>query len=159
MLRAKTDFRVSVSLGSDATPVPATARFRGVSSFRDCARRKSLRVNLRGKTPRRLSRGAASDKFLLVSMCYDDRYVKTALVSSMASKLELFPLARAYVRLVVENPFDEDDPRRRWENEGLYLLVDDPSPPPSDPPRDSPPSCDEETTPGDRRNPSREHRT
>ena len=126
MLRAKTDFRVSVSLGSDATPVSATARFRGVSSFRDCARRKSLRVNLRGKTPRRLSRGAASDKFLLVSMCYDDRYVKTALVSSMASKLELFPLARAYVRLVVENPFDEDDPRRRWENEGLYLLVDDP---------------------------------
>ena len=83
-------------------------------------------MNLRGKTPRRLSRGAASDKFLLVSMCYDDRYVKTALVSSMASKLELFPLARAYVRLVVENPFDEDDPRRRWENEGLYLLVDDP---------------------------------
>ena len=127
MLAAKTDFRVSVGLGSDARAAPAVARFRGVSSFRDCARRKSLRVNLRGKTSRRLARGAASDKFLLVSMCYDDRYVKTALVSTMAAKLGLFPLSRAYVRLAVENPSAaEDDPRRRWENEGLYLLMDDP---------------------------------
>ena len=65
----------------------AEIKFRGVSSFRDCVR-KSLRVNLKGKTWRRLSPGLASDKFLLVSMCYDDRYVKTARVLKMVSFFE-----------------------------------------------------------------------
>ena len=78
---AKKKMSLAVELGSGAfvDGARATAKFRGVSSFRDCAR-KSLRVNLKGKTWRRLSPGAASDKFLLVSMCYDDRYLKTARV-------------------------------------------------------------------------------
>ena len=64
----------------------AEARFRGVSSFRDCRKRKSLKIEL--SKPVRLMRGALSDKFLLISMCIDDRYVKSVhLVLSMAKKL------------------------------------------------------------------------
>jgi hypothetical protein len=87
-----------------ATPLRAKAKFRGVSSFRDCVRRKSLKVNVKGKTKLRLARGAASDRFLLISMCYDDRYLKTALVAGMAAELDVFPHAYGYVRLLVENP-------------------------------------------------------
>ena len=87
-----------------ATPLRAKAKFRGVSSFRDCVRRKSLKVNVKGKTKLRLARGAASDRFLLISMCYDDRYLKTALIAGMAAELDVFPHAYGYVRLLVENP-------------------------------------------------------
>ena len=51
-----------------------------------------------------LAPGSASDRFLLISMCYDDRYLKTALVGGMAAELELFPHAFSYVRLITENP-------------------------------------------------------
>ena len=125
MLWAKTDMELGVRLGEASAAIPATARFRGVSSFRDCERRKSLRVNLEGGDARRLARGAASDEFLLVSMCYDDRYVKTKLVASLASEVGLFPHESAYVRVLVENPGAEKEDSR-WENEGLYLLMDDP---------------------------------
>jgi hypothetical protein len=85
MLEAKKKMTAAVELGSgDGVGIAAEIKFRGVSSFRDCVR-KSLRVNLQGKTWRRLSPGLASDKFLLVSMCYDDRYVKTARVLKMVS--------------------------------------------------------------------------
>ena len=125
MLWAKTDMELGVRLGEASAAIPATARFRGVSSFRDCERRKSLRVNLEGGDARRLARGAASDEFLLVSMCYDDRYVKTKLGASLASEVGLFPHESAYVRVLVENPGAEKEDSR-WENEGLYLLMDDP---------------------------------
>jgi len=65
------------------------AGFRGVSSFRDCPRRKSLKVNLKGSKAVRLAPGSASDRFLLISMCYDDRYLKTALVSAMVGRCRL----------------------------------------------------------------------
>ena len=85
MLEAKKKMTAAVELVSgDGVGIAAEIKFRGVSSFRDCVR-KSLRVNLQGKTWRRLSPGLASDKFLLVSMCYDDRYVKTARVLKMVS--------------------------------------------------------------------------
>ena len=85
MLEAKKKMTAAVELGSgDGVGIAAEIKFRGVSSFRDCVR-KSLRVNLQGKTWRRLSPGLASDKFLLVSMCYDDRYVKTTRVLKMVS--------------------------------------------------------------------------
>ena len=69
MVAAKRKMSLAVELGSAdfVDGARATAKFRGRSSFRDCVR-KSLRVNLKGKTWRRLSPGAASDKFLLVSI-------------------------------------------------------------------------------------------
>ena len=66
-------------------------------------------------------RGALSDKFLLISMCIDDRYVKTYLVLSMAKKLGLFPHAIRYVRLRIRTRG-----RRGIEHGGLYLLMDEP---------------------------------
>jgi hypothetical protein len=58
-------------------------------------------------------------------MCYDDRYLKTRLVTAMARQLGVFPHAARYVRLVLENPFLAGDDR--FENVGLYLLMDDPT--------------------------------
>ena len=82
MVEAKKDMRLSVILGNGGgleggddrfgvaasetsgpgivSPIPATASFRGVSSFRDCVRRKSLKVNLKGSARRRLAPGSAS---------------------------------------------------------------------------------------------------
>ena len=113
-----------------APPLDATVRFRGVSSLRDCARRKSMKVNLKGQGRFRLAPGSAGDEFLLISMCYDDRYVKSKLVFSLAKRLGAFPHAARYVRVLIENPLrpassDGRDPV--FENEGLYLLVDDPA--------------------------------
>ena len=124
MVAAKRKMSLAVELGSGdfVDGARATAKFRGRSSFRDCVR-KSLRVNLKGKTWRRLSPGAASDKFLLVSMCYDDRYLKTARVLKMAKAVGAFPHATPrYVRLLVENRGEG-----RVENHGLYLLMADPT--------------------------------
>ena len=147
-VRAKEDMKLSVQFGdaslvdseregnnlSNGTvrnpplPIKAKARFRGVSSLRDCKKRKSLRVNLNGKTKVRLAPGSSSDKFLLISMCYDDRYVKTKLVLELAKQLGVFPHTARYVRLLIENPLAVVgvDGKRNYENGGLYLLVDDP---------------------------------
>ena len=119
-----------VKNGALAPPLDATVRFRGVSSLRDCARRKSMKVNLKGQGRFRLAPGSAGDAFLLISMCYDDRYVKSKLVFSLAKRLGAFPHAARYVRVLIENPLrpassDGRDPV--VENEGLYLLVDDPA--------------------------------
>jgi len=134
---------VRASDAEASTPLAAKVRFRGVSSLRDCARRKSMKVNLRGQGRFRLAPGSAGDEFLLISMCYDDRYVKSKLVFSLAKRLGAFPHAARYVRVLIENPLavrrektpsrdddDDDDAVVKTtpvlENEGLYLLVDDP---------------------------------
>jgi len=118
MVVSKSPFALSVRF--DRGPrLRAEARFRGVSSFRDCRKRKSLKIEL--SKPVRLMRGALSDKFLLISMCIDDRYVKTYLVLSMAKKLGLFPHAIRYVRLRIRTRG-----RRGIEHGGLYLLMDEP---------------------------------
>ena len=119
MMRSKVEFPLAVSF-DEGRSLRAKAKFRGVSSFRDCQRRKSLSVTLRGDGVR-LMTGSLGTKFLLVSMCYDDRYVKTFLVLSMAKKLGLFPLAFRYVRLKVRTI-----PGGQTEHEGLYLMMDDP---------------------------------
>ena len=134
---------VRASDAEASIPLAAKVRFRGVSSLRDCARRKSMKVNLRGRGRFRLAPGSAGDEFLLISMCYDDRYVKSKLVFSLAKRLGAFPHAARYVRVLIENPLavrrektpprddDVDDAVVKkktpvLENEGLYLLVDDP---------------------------------
>ena len=109
-------------------PLPAKVRFRGVSSLRDCARRKSMKVNVKGHGRFRLAPGSAGDRFLLISMCYDDRYVKSKLVFSLAKRLGAFPHAARYVRVLIENPLvASNETAPVLENEGLYLLVDDPA--------------------------------
>ena len=137
---------VRASDAEASIPLAAKVRFRGVSSLRDCARRKSMKVNLRGRGRFRLAPGSAGDEFLLISMCYDDRYVKSKLVFSLAKRLGAFPHAARYVRVLIENPLvgsvrrektpwrdddDDADVKKKkktpvLENEGLYLLVDDP---------------------------------
>jgi len=120
MVRSKDDFPLSISF-DDGRQMQAKARFRGVSSFRDCEHRKSLSVTLDDGEGVRLSKNSLSNKFLLISMCYDDRYVKTFLVLSMAKKLGLFPYELRYVRLKLRTRGEEE-----VENLGLYLLMDDP---------------------------------
>ena len=95
---------VRASDAEASIPLAAKVRFRGVSSLRDCARRKSMKVNLRGRGRFRLAPGSAGDEFLLISMCYDDRYVKSKLVFSLAKRLGAFPHAARYVRVLIENP-------------------------------------------------------
>ena len=98
----------------------ATAKFHGTSTFRDCERRKSMKINLDGTKKIRLGLTAESDKFLLISLCYDDRYVKSWLMYSLLRRLGLFEdLEFRYVRLFVET----NDVR---ESEGLYLLIENP---------------------------------
>ena len=47
-MRAKSKFALAVRF-DEGPRLRATARFRGVSSFRDCERRKSLTVELDGR--------------------------------------------------------------------------------------------------------------
>ena len=84
---------VRASDAEASTPLAAKVRFRGVSSLRDCARRKSMKVNLRGRGRFRLAPGSAGDEFLLISMCYDDRYVVRARVP-LAKRLGAFRTPR-----------------------------------------------------------------
>ena len=119
MMRAKSKFALAVRF-DEGPRLRATARFRGVSSFRDCERRKSLTVELDGRGVR-LMPGSFGTKFLLISLCIDDRYVKTHLVLSMAKALGTFPHAFRYVRLKVRTRG-----QKRVEHSGLYLLMDDP---------------------------------
>ena len=98
----------------------AIAKFHGTSTFRDCERRKSMKINLRGDERIKLGVDAESDQFLLISLCYDDRYVKSWLMYSLLRHLGLFEdLAFRYVRLFVET-------NNVRESEGLYLLVENP---------------------------------
>ena len=119
MMRAKSKFALAVRF-DEGPRLRATARFRGVSSFRDCERRKSLTVELDGRGVR-LMPGSFGTKFLLISLCIDDRYVKTHLVLSMAKALGTFPHAFRYVRLKIRTRG-----QKRVEHSGLYLLMDDP---------------------------------
>jgi hypothetical protein len=59
--------------------------------------------------------GVAGDKFLLVSMCFDDRYTKTALGYSIAHDLGQFPLQWRFVRLLIDDV-----------DQGAYLQLEHP---------------------------------
>ena len=121
MLASKEEFDLSLRFDEGAR-IRATARFRGVSSFRDCKRRKSLTITLaNGDQGFRLMPGSLSDKIFLISLCVDDRYVKTHLVLSMAKKLGLFPHTFRYVRLKLRTRGEQ-----KFEQLGIYLLMDSP---------------------------------
>ena len=97
----------------------AEGQFRGTSTFRDCERRKPMKINLEGKEKIKLGVNSKSDKFLLISLCYDDRYVKSYFMYSLLRKIGLFDLEKRYVRIFVET-------NNVTESEGLYLLIEDP---------------------------------
>ena len=110
---------LTLSFGTGA-PISTSAHFRGVSSFRDCASRKSLTVNLVGSHARRLQPGSATDRLFLISMCADDRYVKTQLANTLASMAGVYRVPQRYVRLLIAHTNGTS------ENLGVYLLLEDP---------------------------------
>ena len=110
---------MSVRFGSGSA-IRAEGHFRGVSSFRDCALRKSVNVKLLGSRARRLQPGSATDRFFLISMCADDHYVKTQFVNTLAKKVGVYRVPQRYVRVLVQHS------NSTVENLGVYLLIEDP---------------------------------
>jgi hypothetical protein len=119
LLASKGPMNMSVQFGA-GTPIRASGHFRGVSSFRDCASRKSLNVKLSGSRARRLQPGSATDRIFLISMCADDAYVKTELVNTLARRVGVYRVPQRYVRLLVSHA------NGTVENVGVYLLLEDP---------------------------------
>ncbi len=109
---SKEDFRLHVRLGT-GTPLPARAHFRGQTSL--ACERKSYFVEIDGSAPRRFLPGAASDRFLLISMCKDNAYFGQVFGDRLMARMELFPLHLGYVRLRVDRA-----------NQGVYLLLEHP---------------------------------
>jgi len=101
MLHACLDLqKCVVKLGELSEEISATAHFRGKGSL-DCDR-KSLTVDLKGKKSRRIMPDAAGDKFILLSMCFDDRYSKTGFAYTIMAHYGLFPLNWRYVKLIID---------------------------------------------------------
>ena len=110
---------LSIALGAGG-PIRSSAHFRGVSSFRDCARRKSLAVKMSGPRARRLQPGSATDHIFLISMCADDRYVKTQASNSMARLAGVYRVPQRYVKVQLSHA------NGTVESLGIYLLMEDP---------------------------------
>jgi hypothetical protein len=119
LLASKASMNFSVQFGA-GTPIHASGHFRGVSSFRDCASRKSLTVKLSGSRARRLQPSSATDRIFFISMCADDHYVKTQLVNTLAAHVGVYRVPQRYVRLLVSHA------NATVENVGVYLLLEDP---------------------------------
>lgn len=140
LLLSKTRMNMSIAFGA-GTPIRASAHFRvrvlvwlsrlfscanrqnarqGVSSFRDCALRKSLALKLSGSRSRRLQPGSATDHIFLISLCADDRYVKTQASNSMARTAGVYRVPQRYVRMQLSRA------NGTVESLGVYLLMEDP---------------------------------
>jgi hypothetical protein len=111
--------RMNVSLGAGA-PISAAGHFRGVSSFRDCTRRKSLTIKLAGSKARRVQPGSATSHLYLISMCVDHGYIKTHLANTLARFTGVYRLPQRYVRVVLAHS------NATLESLGVYLLIEDP---------------------------------
>jgi hypothetical protein len=107
---SKRDFRVSVKIG-DADPVPATAHLRGHGSLR--CDRKSYAINLDGNDKRHILPGAATDEFLLNSMCWDGSYAHNFTAYPLLQKMGLFPPKFDLTEVVVHG-----------ETRGVYFMVE-----------------------------------
>ena len=119
LVLAKEPMNLSIAFGAGA-PIRSGAHFRGVSSFRDCARRKSLAVKMSGPRARRLQPGSATDHIFLISMCADDRYVKTQFSNSMARLAGVYRVPQRYVKVQLNHA------NGTVESLGIYLLMEDP---------------------------------
>jgi hypothetical protein len=80
----------------------------------DCER-KSLSLNLTDDVARQWLPGSGTDKFLLVSMCKDDRYITQFTANQLMAELGLFAPRFRMVELVISG-----------ESQGVYLLVEKP---------------------------------
>ena len=114
---AKGDMNVTVVLGTGVAR-PATLHFHGFSSFRTCAR-KSMTVHLRGEHNVRLQPKSSGDRFLLISMCEDDRYIKTHLVETLFSALGVYRFPHRYVSVAVRHA------NSSVQQLALYLMTED----------------------------------
>ena len=106
------EFEGGVRIGPSDV-LDATLHFRGHTSL-ECER-KSLHVNLKGDPHRRTQPGTASDRFLLISMCKDDRYHQQAFADRLMRELGMFPLAFRFVRVRIDD-----------ENAGIFFQLDEP---------------------------------
>jgi hypothetical protein len=106
--KSKEEFTTSVTLGV-GLPIPAMAHFHGQGTM-NCVR-KSITVELDGPR-RRLLPDFASDRFILISMCQDDRYFGQVFGNHLLAALGLFPSRFKHVRLRVNGV-----------NKGVYMLV------------------------------------
>jgi hypothetical protein len=109
----RTPFRASVELGDDWGEAPAEVRLRGQSTI-DCDR-KSYSLNLDTGHRRPLTDRVASDEFMLLSLCLDRGFVRTASMLDLLDQMDLFPVGSRLVRLELDG-----------EPAGIYLLVERP---------------------------------
>ena len=108
--KSQDDFKLAIQLGK-AEPVKADAHLRGQTSL-DC-KRKSFNVNLNKNRGRHILPESATDEFLLISMCKDDRYFQQYTANILAREMGLFPMRFGLVELFVEE-----------ETWGVYLLLE-----------------------------------
>ena len=106
--KSKADFTTSVTLGV-GLPITAVAHLHGQGTM-NCAR-KSITVELDGPR-RRLMPELASDRFILISMCQDERYFGQVFGNHLLAGLGLFPSRFKHVRLRIDGV-----------NKGIYMLV------------------------------------
>ncbi len=108
---SRTDFSLSIRIGVGEELLPARAHFRGHTTF-SCERR-NYTLNLNGMRPRNALEGSVTDEFFLLSLCFDDRYVRQHTVLQIWKQLGLFPFEFRYVELTIDG-----------ESRGVYLLVE-----------------------------------
>jgi hypothetical protein len=110
---SKEPFAAQVRMQADEQPISAKVKLRGQSSLA-CSRR-NYAINLTGKEPYPLMKGAASDEFFLISLCLDNRYINQYTANQLMGQLGLFPFHFQWVELRIEQ-----------KSRGLYLLLEKP---------------------------------
>ena len=116
---AKSAMNATVALGNNQ-PMKASLHFHGFSSFRTCAR-KSMTVHLHGERELAIQPRSTGDTFVLISMCEDNRYVKTELVESLFTAIGTFSFPKHYVAVTVRHA------NSTRQELGLFLLMADSS--------------------------------
>jgi hypothetical protein len=96
----KPRFELSVRVGTEAAPTPATAHYRGDGSY--LCQRRSYTVNMQGKEPRFFFPDFASSKFHLVAMCLDRLYLRNFTALHLLAEEGLFPVPFDMVELAVD---------------------------------------------------------
>lgn len=96
--KCQDDFSTSVSLGI-GLPITAQAHFHGQGTM-NCVR-KSITVQLDGPR-RRVTPEFASDRFILISMCQDDRYFGQVFGNRLLARMGLFPPRLKFVKVRVD---------------------------------------------------------
>lgn len=109
--KSKDEFGLTVHLGDNRTPVPATAHLRGESSLK--CKRKSYTFGFDDGLHRHLMPGTAISAYYLLSLCLDPHFVHQHTILQIWNKLGLFPFEFRFIKLQIE-----DEPR------GVYLLVE-----------------------------------